>query len=63
MAKRPRINFTANSFVDSYETEIKLFETYSKLVQEFIKMQKNNEFKQNNDVREYLEKTYRLIYE
>lgn len=44
-------------------SEIKLLETHTKLVREFIKMQMSNEFKQNTEVREYLEKTYRLIYE
>lgn len=63
MAKRPRINLSANHFEDSYLSEIKLLETHTRLVREFIKMQMANEFKQNTDVREYLEKTYRLIYE
>ena len=63
MAKRPRINLAANHFEDSYLSEIKLLDTHSKLVKEFIKMQIQNETKQNNEIREYLEKTYRLIYE
>lgn len=63
MAKRPRINLAANHFEDSYLSEIKVFETHTKLVKEFIKMQMQNELKQNNEIREYLEKTYRLIYE
>ena len=63
MAKRPRINLAANHFEDSYVCETKLLETHTKLVKEFIKMQMTNEFRQNNEIREYLEKTYRLIYE
>jgi len=63
MAKRPRINLAANHFEDSYVSETKLLETHTKLVKEFIKMQMSNEFRQNNEIREYLEKTYRLIYE
>ena len=38
MAKRPRINLAANHFEDSYLSEIKVFETHTKLVKEFIKM-------------------------
>jgi len=38
MAKRPRINLSANNFEDSYLSEIKLFETHTRLVREFIKM-------------------------
>ena len=32
-------------------------------MKEFIRMQMNIEFKANSDIREVLEKTYRLIYE
>ena len=32
-------------------------------MKEFIRMQMDIEFKANNDIREILEKTYRLIYE
>ena len=63
MAKRPRINLAANHFADSYTVEIKVLETQTKLIKEFIKMQMDNEFNQNSEVRESLEKTYRLIYE
>lgn len=38
MAKRPRINLSANHFEDSYLSEIKLLETNTRLVREFIKM-------------------------
>ena len=63
MAKRPRINLQANNFVDSYTAEIKLLETQSKLVKEFIQMQMDNELEKNAGVRQSLEKTYSLIYE
>jgi len=63
MAKRPRINFNANHFRDSYRTETELFKTQGKLVREFINLQMITEAKVNSGVREYLEKTYRLIYE
>jgi hypothetical protein len=63
MAKRPRLNLQANNFVDSYTAEIKLLETQSKLVKEFIQMQMDNELEKNAEVRQSLEKTYSLIYE
>ena len=63
MARRPRINFAANHFKDSYDIECKLFETSTSLVREFIRMQIDNELKCNNLVKESLEKTYRLIYD
>jgi hypothetical protein len=63
MAKRPRMNFAANHFRDSYRTEIALMQTQQSLVRKFIKLQMDTEFKVNNQVREYLEKSYRLIYD
>ena len=63
MARRPRINFAANHFRDSYRTEVELTRTQTKLIREFINMQTQNEFKINTNIREYLEKTYRLIYD
>lgn len=63
MARRPRINLAANHFADSYEVEIKVVVMQTKLVKEFIRMQIDNEKHQNDEVRESLEKTYRLIYE
>jgi hypothetical protein len=38
MAKRPRINFAANHFRDSYRTETELMRTQNKLVREFINL-------------------------
>ena len=63
MAARPRINFLANTFSDSYRAEIEGLETQTQIIREFITMQMDNEFKFNNEIREMLEKTYRLIYE
>lgn len=63
MAKRPRINLAANHFRDSYKAEIEAFDYQVKIMKEFINMQMQNEFKVNNDIREFLEKTYRLIYD
>ena len=63
MAKRPRINAAANHFKDSYKAEIDALDYQAKIMREFIAMQMQNEFTVNNEVREFLEKTYRLIYE
>lgn len=63
MAKRPRINLAANHFRDSYKAEIEALEYQVQIMKEFIAMQMDNEFKVNNEVREMLEKTYRLIYD
>ena len=46
--KRPRLNLAANTFSDSYATEIKVLETQRKLVQEFIQMQMDHELQCNN---------------
>lgn len=63
MAKRPRMNLTANHFKDSYRAEIDALETQASIMKEFIRMQMDVEYRANNDIREILEKTYRLIYE
>ena len=63
MAKRPRMNLAANHFKDSYRAEIDALETQVSIMKEFIRMQMSIEFKYNNEIREVLEKTYRLIYE
>ena len=63
MAKRHRMNLAANHFKDSYRAEIDALETQSQIMKEFIRMQMDIEFRANNDIRELLEKTYRLIYE
>lgn len=63
MAKRPRVNFAANTFLDSYKAETEAMDTQCQLVREFVTMQMDNEFKANNEIREMLEKTYRMVYE
>ena len=63
MAKRPRMNLTANYFKDSYRAEIDALNTQVSIMKEFIRMQMQIEFKANTDIREILEKTYRLVYE
>jgi hypothetical protein len=63
MARRPRINLEGNHFRDSYKTEVDAIEMQTKLMREFIDMQMDLEFKANNEIREYLEKTYQIIYQ
>ena len=63
MARRPRMNFAANHFRDSYRAEIEGIELQTKIIRDVIKMQMENEFAANNEVREMLEKSYQLIYE
>lgn len=63
MAKRPRLNLKASHFEDSYNSEVLLLEKQCKVVKEFVKMQMESEFMANKDIRESLEKTYRLIYD
>ena len=38
MAKRPRMNFMANHFRDSYKAEIDALETQTQIIREFINM-------------------------
>jgi hypothetical protein len=63
MARRPRINLEGNHFRDSYKAELDALEMQTKLVREFISMQMDLEFKANNEIREYLEKSYEIIYQ
>jgi hypothetical protein len=63
MAKRPRLNLNANHFNDSYQVEIEVLRTQTKLLKEFIKMMVDNELSENNQIRESLEKAYRLMHE
>lgn len=63
MARRPRINLEGNHFRDSYKAELDALEMQTKLIREFINMQMDLEFKANNEIREYLEKSYEIIYQ
>lgn len=63
MALRPRMNLAANHFKDSYRAEIDSLETQTQIMKEFIRMQMDVEFRANNEIREILEKTYRMVYE
>ena len=57
------MNLAANHFKDSYKAEIEALDYQVKIMKEFISMQMSNEFAVNNEIREFLEKTYRLIYD
>jgi hypothetical protein len=61
MGSRPRLNLSATHFKDSYQAEVELLILQHDLVREIIRMQMTNEFEANNSIREYLEKTYRLV--
>jgi len=63
MARRPRMNLQANHFADSYDTETQALEKSTKLMKEFVKMQIDAEMAVNKNLRESLEKTYRLIHD
>lgn len=63
MAVRPRLNLNATHFKDSYRAEIDCLKHRHELMKDFLLMQMENEFRENNSVREYLEKTYRLLHE
>jgi predicted metal-dependent hydrolase len=63
MGKRPKLNLNANHFLDSYEVEIQSVEKQAKLMKEFVKMQVSCEKQANQNLRESIEKSYRLIYE
>ena len=61
MAARPRLNLNASYFKDSYRAETECLKLQYEIVRELIRMQMQNEFETNNGVREYLERTYRLV--
>ncbi|CDW82479.1 UNKNOWN [Stylonychia lemnae] len=63
MALRPKLNLNGLHFKDSYRAEIENFQLQKQLIREVIRMQMESEFKQNNFIREYLERTYRVIME
>lgn len=61
MAQRPRLNLNATHFKDSYTAETACLRAQHDLLREIIRMQMTNEFQANNQIREYLERTYRLV--
>jgi hypothetical protein len=63
MARRPRLNLSASHFRDSYEAEVNCLKVKTGLIREVMKMLMAAEFKENNRTREYIEKSYRMLYE
>ena len=61
MAGRPRLNLSSTHFKDSYTAEVELLKLQHEIMREVIRMQMTNEFEANNSIREYLERTYRLV--
>lgn len=61
MATRPRLNLQATHFKDSYTSECESLKLQHDLIRELIRMQMKSEFEANNQIREYLERTYRLV--
>ena len=63
MAKRPRLNLSGAHFRDSYIAEIECLKAKTGLVRDTIRMLINEEFHVNTQIREYIEKTYRLLHD
>ena len=63
MARRPRLNLSGSHFKDSYTTEIDCYKAKTALVKDVVRMIMNDEYKVNTSVREYVEKSYRLLHE
>lgn len=63
MALRPKLNLSGTHFKDSYTAEIEALEAKTKLIRGVMKLLQTNEFKENNSIREYIEKAYRLLNE
>jgi hemerythrin superfamily protein len=63
MAKRPKLNLSGSYFKDSYQAEIECLELKTKLVRDLMATLIDAEKRENQNTREYLEKSYRLLYE
>lgn len=63
MALRPRYNLNGTHFRDAYRVESDQLRLKTEIVREVMRMQMQQEFEANNSIREYLERTYRLIME
>lgn len=63
MARRPRLNLSGTHFKDSYTTEVECYKAKTALVKDLVRMVMRDEFKVNTGVREYVEKSYRLLHE
>ena len=63
MARRPRLNLQGTHFRESFETETACLKERVEFMREVLRVLMNKEFKENNMIREYIEKTYRLLHE
>lgn len=63
MARRPKLNLMGTHFRDSYLAEIECIKERTKLIRKIMKMLMLDEYETNKNVREYLEKCYRLLHE
>lgn len=63
MAKRPRLNLAASHFKDSYKAEIDCVKEKTQLIRDVMRTIMKDEYKVNNSTREYIEKSFRLLYE
>lgn len=61
MAKRPRLDLLAMNFKDSYRAEIECFDQQITFYRDIIDLQIREEFNANVFIREYLEKTFRIV--
>lgn len=55
------MNLNGTHFKDSYKAETESLKLQSQIMREVMKMQMKKEFEQNNFIKEYLEKTYRIV--
>ena len=61
MAERPKLNLNGTHFKDSYIAEIERMKLSKNILREVMKMQMRKEFRENNNIREYLERTYMVV--
>ncbi len=60
MAQRPRLDMKGWYFTDSYEFEINCLQTQENLMRDISDYLIKNEKKQNKDIKDYLQMTYRI---
>jgi hypothetical protein len=63
MAKRPKLNLSGSHFKDSYIAEVECLEAKTSLIREIMDLLMDTEVQENNNVKGYLEKSYRLLNE
>ncbi len=63
LAQRPRLNMNATHFEDSYRAEIDCLELQKKFITSYKELLMKTEKEANRQMRDYLEKSYRLLIE